>query len=151
MALKVLVVDEEKPIAEILKFNLENEGYEVVCAYDGNEAVEIAESEDPDLIFLDLMLPEKDRNEVCREIRKKKNMPMYMFNSISIHIDKGLKLEFGADDSVRNAFSNSEVIASVKANLRRQQKMKESAGSEKKHIHIGNFTILPETYSVSRY
>src|SRR5699024_11929094 len=81
MALKVLVVDDEKPIAEILKFNLENEGYEVVCAYDGNEAVEIAESEDPDLILLDLMLPEKDGNEVCREIRKTKNMPIIMLRS----------------------------------------------------------------------
>ena len=70
MPLKILVVDDEKPIAEILKFNLENEGYEVQCAYDGNEALELAEKEDPDLILLDLMLPEKDGNEVCREIRK---------------------------------------------------------------------------------
>ncbi|HLQ98581.1 MAG TPA: response regulator YycF [Candidatus Dormibacteraeota bacterium] len=150
MALKVLVVDDEKPIAEILKFNLENEGYEVVCAYDGNEAVELAESEDPDLILLDLMLPEKDGNEVCREIRKTKNMPIIMLTAKDSEIDKVLGLELGADDYVTKPFSNREVIARVKANLRRQQQVQESAGSEKKDIHIGNLTIHPEAYSVSR-
>src|SRR5690625_3091792 len=150
MALKVLVVDDEKPIAEILKFNLENEGYEVVCAYDGNEAVEIAEAEDLDLILLDLMLPEKDGNEVCREIRKTKNMPIIMLTAKDSDIDKVLGLELGADDYVTKPFSNREVIARVKANLRRQQQVQESAGSEKKDIHSGNASIHPEAYGVSR-
>src|SRR5699024_10662619 len=150
MDVKVMVVDDDKTIAENIKFNLENEGYEVVCAYDGNEAVEIEESEDPDLILLDLMLPEKDGNEVCREIRKTKNMPIIMLTAKDSEIDKVLGLELGADDYVTKPFSNREVIARVKANLRRQQQVQESAGSEKKDIHIGNLTIHPEAYSVSR-
>src|SRR5699024_6994110 len=147
---KVLVVDDEKPIAEILKFNLENEGYEVVCAFDGNEAIELAEKEDPDLILLDLMLPEKDGNEVCREVRKTKNMPIIMLTAKDSEIDKVLGLELGADDYVTKPFSNRELIARVKANLRRQQVAQESTDTTKKDIHIGNLTIHPEAYSVSR-
>src|SRR5699024_4686288 len=131
------------PIAEILKFNLENEGYEVVCAYDGNEAVEIAESEDPDLILLDLMLPEKDGNEVCREIRKTKNMPIIMLTAKDSEIDKVLELELGANDYVTKTYSNREVIESVKENMHRQQQVQESEESEKKDIYIGNLTIHP--------
>src|SRR5699024_10718638 len=142
--------DDEKPIAEILKFNLENEGYEVVCAYDGNEAVEIAESEDPDLILLDLILPEDDRNEVCREIRKTKNMPIIMLTAKESEIDKELGLELGADDYVTKRFSNREVDARVKANLRRQQQVQVSAESEKKDIHVGDLTSDTGAYSVSR-
>ena len=70
MDAKILVVDDEQPIADILKFNLEKEGYQVIVAYDGEEAIELAENEKPDLILLDIMLPKKDGNEVCREIRK---------------------------------------------------------------------------------
>src|SRR5699024_2969757 len=137
MALKVLVVVDEKPIGEIVKFILAYEGYEVVCAYDGIEEVALAESEDTELVLLDLMLPEKDGNEVCREIRKTKNMPIIMLTAKDSEIDKVLGLELGADDYVTKPFSNREVIARVKANLRRQQQVQESAGSEKKDIHIG--------------
>lgn len=150
MPLKILVVDDEKPIAEILKFNLENEGYEVQCAYDGNEALELAEKEDPDLILLDLMLPEKDGNEVCREIRKTKTTPIIMLTAKDSEIDKVLGLELGADDYVTKPFSNRELIARVKANLRRQQQVQEDSTSTKKDIHIGNITIHPDAYSVSR-
>lgn len=150
MPLKILVVDDEKPIAEILKFNLENEGYEVHCAYDGNEALELAEKEDPDLILLDLMLPEKDGNEVCREIRKTKTTPIIMLTAKDSEIDKVLGLELGADDYVTKPFSNRELIARVKANLRRQQQVQEDSTVTKKDIHIGNITIHPDAYSVSR-
>src|SRR5690625_1701839 len=78
MSTKILVVDDEQPIADILKFNLEKEGYEVICAYDGDEAIELAEAEEPDLILLDIMLPKRDGNEVCREIRKTQTMPIIM-------------------------------------------------------------------------
>lgn len=149
MALKILVVDDEKPIAEILKFNLENEGYEVVCAYDGNEAIELVEKEDPDLILLDLMLPGKDGNEVCREVRKTKTMPIIMLTAKDSEIDKVLGLELGADDYVTKPFSNRELIARVKANLRRQQ-VQDEPEKEKKDIHIRNITIHPEAYSVSK-
>lgn len=151
MALKVLVVDDEKPIAEILKFNLENEGYEVVCAYDGNEAVELAESEDPDLILLDLMLPEKDGNEVCREIRKTKNMPIIMLTAKDSEIDKVLGLELGADDYVTKPFSTRELIARVKANLRRHYSQPaQEVNDASNEITIKDIVIYPDAYSIKK-
>src|SRR5699024_8458708 len=145
-----LVVDDEEPIADILKFNLENEGYQVVVAHDGNKAIELAEKEDPDLILLDLMLPGKDGNEVCREIRKTKTMPIIMLTAKDSEIDKVLVVELGDDDDVTKPVSNREVIARVKANLRRQQHAVEDTDTAKKEIHIGNITLHPEAYSVSR-
>ncbi|MBO1004145.1 response regulator YycF [Pseudogracilibacillus auburnensis] len=150
MSLKILVVDDEKPIADILKFNLEKEGYIVVCAHDGNDAIELAEKENPDLILLDIMLPGKDGNEVCREIRKTKTMPIIMLTAKDSEIDKVLGLELGADDYVTKPFSNRELIARVKANLRRQQQVTEETVATKKDINIGNLTIHPDAYSVSR-
>src|SRR5699024_9816078 len=117
--MKILVVEDEKPISDILKFNLEKEGYSVVCAFDGNEAIEMAEKENPDLILLDVMLPEKDGNEVCREIRQTMHMPIIMLTAKDSEIDKVLGLEFGADDYVTKPFSNRELIARVKANISR--------------------------------
>jgi len=152
MATKILVVEDEKPISDILVFNLEKEGYSVVCAYDGNEAIELAEKEDPDLILLDVMLPEKDGNEVCREIRQTKNMPIIMLTAKDSEIDKVLGLEFGADDYVTKPFSNRELIARIKANLRRSQQVPDSmADEDKKEIHLGKITIHPEAYSVSKH
>lgn len=85
---KILVVDDEKPIADILEFNLRKEGYEVHCAHDGNEAVEMVEELQPDLILLDIMLPNKDGVEVCREVRKKYDMPIIMLTAKDSEIDK---------------------------------------------------------------
>lgn len=119
---KVLVVDDEQPIADILKFSLEKEGYEVICAFDGQEAVELAFSEQPDLILLDLMLPIKDGMDVCREVRTKLNMPIIMLTAKDTEIDKVLGLELGADDYVTKPFSTRELLARVKAHLRRQKK-----------------------------
>src|SRR5690625_1998862 len=87
---KILVVDDEQPIADILKFNLEKEGYKVICAYDGEEAIHLAQTENPDLILLDIMLPKKDGNEVCREIRKTHTMPIIMLTAKDSEIDKVL-------------------------------------------------------------
>lgn len=150
MKTKILAVDDEEPIADILKFNLENEGYEVIVAHDGNTAVELAEKEDPDLILLDLMLPGKDGNEVCREIRKTKTMPIIMLTAKDGEIDKVLGLELGADDYVTKPFSNRELIARVKANLRRQQEVANEPEKTNKDIVIRNITIHPEAYSVSK-
>ncbi|WLV24671.1 response regulator YycF [Aciduricibacillus chroicocephali] len=147
---KILVVDDEQPIADILKFNLEKEGYEVLVANDGETAIELAEEERPDLVLLDLMLPGKDGNEVCREIRKTQTMPIIMLTAKDSEIDKVLGLELGADDYVTKPFSNRELIARVKANLRRQQQVPEDEGSESKDIEIGSLTVHPEAYSVSR-
>jgi two-component system, OmpR family, response regulator VicR len=150
MAQKILVVDDEQPIADILKFNLEKEGYEVVCAYDGDEAIKLAEAENPDLILLDIMLPNKDGNEVCREIRKTQTMPIIMLTAKDSEIDKVLGLELGADDYVTKPFSNRELIARVKANLRRQQHVPEDPIKENKDIAIGSLVIHPDAYTVSR-
>ncbi|GEM02570.1 two-component system, OmpR family, response regulator VicR [Halolactibacillus halophilus] len=148
MAYKILVVDDEKPIADILKFNLEKEGYEVICAYDGDEAIAKTQAENPDLILLDIMLPNKDGNEVCREVRKTHNMPIIMLTAKDSEIDKVLGLELGADDYVTKPFSNREVIARVKANLRRQQQPVESQQSN--DIEVGQLVIHPDLYSVTK-
>lgn len=149
MGHKILVVDDEQPIADILKFNLEKEGYEVICAYDGDEAIKLATNEKPDLILLDIMLPGKDGNEVLREIRKTQTMPIIMLTAKDTEIDKVLGLELGADDYVTKPFSNRELIARVKANLRRLN-IPEYTQKESKDITIGNLTIHPDAYVVSR-
>ncbi|WP_243292720.1 response regulator YycF [Bacillus sp. FJAT-47783] len=148
---KVLVVDDEKPIADILEFNLKKEGYEVVCVYDGNDAIQIVEEFHPDLVLLDIMLPGKDGMEVCREIRKKYEMPIIMLTAKDSEIDKVLGLELGADDYVTKPFSTRELLARVKANLRRQQAIaSQDAISEQTEIQIGSLTIHPDAYVVSK-
>ncbi|WP_117168010.1 response regulator YycF [Paraliobacillus sediminis] len=149
MSQKILVVDDEKPIADILKFNLEKEGYTVICAYDGDEAVRLTDQENPDLLLLDIMLPNRDGNEVCREIRKRHSMPVIMLTAKDSEIDKVLGLELGADDYVTKPFSNREVIARVKANLRRQQVPVDNQRVNK-DIQIGTLTIHPDAYTVTR-
>jgi len=148
---KILVVDDEKPISDIVKFNLEKEGYEVVVAFDGEEAVEKVEEEKPDLLVLDLMLPKMDGLEVCREVRKTHDMPIIMVTAKDQEIDKVLGLELGADDYVTKPFSNRELIARVKANLRRQSSV-QTANLEQENtdIEVGNLTIHPEAYIISK-
>ena len=128
---KILVVDDEEPIANILDFNLKKEGYDVIVANDGEKAVELAFNENPDLILLDLMLPKKDGMEVCREVRAKKNIPIIMLTAKNSEIDKVLGLEFGADDYVTKPFSTRELMARVKVNLRRVTKQQEEIVEEK--------------------
>jgi len=147
---KILVVDDEKPIADILQFNLEKEGFTVVCAYDGINAIEKVEKEKPDMILLDIMLPLKDGMEVCREIRKKYDMPIIMLTAKDSEIDKVLGLELGADDYVTKPFSTRELIARVKANLRRHQQEAEREVDENNEITIGSLTIHPDAYIVTK-
>lgn len=150
MAAKILVVDDEQPIADILKFNLEKEGYQVVCAFDGEEAVTLALSENPDLILLDLMLPVKDGLDVCKEVRAKLNTPIIMLTAKDSEIDKVLGLEMGADDYVTKPFSTREILARVKAHLRRQAvsspASEEAAPSSSMRIH--ELTVDNEMYVV---
>ncbi|WP_270166980.1 response regulator YycF [Paenibacillus sp. SYP-B4298] len=122
---KILVVDDEQPIADIIKFNLEKEGHQVICASDGGAAVQLAFEEEPDLILLDLMLPVKDGMDVCREIRTRLQTPIIMLTAKDTELDKVLGLEMGADDYVTKPFSTRELLARVKAHLRRQQKTAE--------------------------
>lgn len=151
MEKRILVVDDEKPIADILQFNLEKEGYEVVCAYDGEEALKKMEEAKPDLVLLDIMLPNKDGMEVCREIRKHYNMPIIMLTAKDSEIDKVLGLELGADDYVTKPFSARELIARVKANLRRHQQEDEKEGAGGlSEIKVGDLRIHPDAYVVTK-
>ena len=105
MKQKILVVDDERPIEEILKYNLEKEGYSVILAYDGEEALRLVEQEEPALIILDIMMPKKDGFTVCREIRAHKDIPIIMLTARETELDKVLGLELGADDYVTKPFS----------------------------------------------
>ncbi|MNO15001.1 Transcriptional regulatory protein WalR [compost metagenome] len=147
---KILVVDDERPIADILKFNLEKEGYEVVLAFDGIEAVELAYSEHPDLILLDLMLPGKDGMDVCREVRAKLQTPIIMLTAKDGEIDKVLGLELGADDYVTKPFSTRELLARVKAQMRRQQKPASTLenAEDRQGISLFELFIDTDTYTV---
>ncbi|WP_308661132.1 response regulator [Alicyclobacillus sp. SP_1] len=116
---KIMVVEDEAPISKILRFALEREGYVVVSAEDGDRAVQLARDETPDLVLLDLMLPEKDGFEVCRELRSFTGVPIIMLTARDAEVDKILGLELGADDYVTKPFSTRELIARVKATLRR--------------------------------
>ena len=151
---KILVVDDEKPISDIIKFNLEKDGFEVVVAFDGQEAVEKVEEENPDLIVLDVMLPKMDGLEVVREVRKTHSMPIIMVTAKETEIDKVLGLELGADDYVTKPFSNRELVARVKANLRRQATteaiQEEETELETNDISIGDLTIHPDAYYVTK-
>ena len=149
---KILVVDDEKPISDIVKFNLEKEGFEVVTAFDGEEALEKVEEENPDLIVLDLMLPKMDGLEVCREVRKTRDIPIIMVTAKDQEIDKVLGLELGADDYVTKPFSNRELVARVKANVRRQASIQsnEAAQEESNDIEVGDLIVHPDAYIVSK-
>ncbi|HQE65370.1 MAG TPA: response regulator [Bacillota bacterium] len=119
MGHKILVVDDEKNIVDILKYNLEKEGYDVICAYDGKEAIFQALKHKPDLILLDIMLPEYDGFVVCRKLRESTTVPIIMLSAKSEELDKVIGLEMGADDYMTKPFSARELIARVKSNLRR--------------------------------
>lgn len=147
---KILVVDDEKPIADILQFTLEKEGYEVVCAYDGEEAILLANKEKPDLILLDIMLPKKDGMEVCRTIRQTSEVPIIMLTAKDSEIDKVLGLEFGADDYVTKPFGSRELLARVKVQLRRKKAGISQERDEKEKIEIGNLVINKKSYTVSK-
>lgn len=148
MKSKILVVEDERPISDILKFSLEKEGYEVFTAFEGDEAVNKTKSVGPDLILLDIMLPGKDGFEVCKEVRKFTDKPIIMVTAKDTELDKVLGLEMGADDYVTKPFSTRELIARVKANLRRLSSKENT--ELKQQIQIGNICIHPPTYTVKK-
>lgn len=127
---KILIVDDEKSIVEILKFNLEKEGYKIYEAYDADEAIDKALKVDPDLILLDVMLPKSDGFTVCRKIRQTLNCPIIMLTAREDVVDKIIGLELGADDYMTKPFSIREVIARIKANLRKYTKNIDSRESQ---------------------
>ncbi len=141
MADKILIVDDEKAIVEILKYNLEKEGYHVVTAYDGEEALRQVEVEKPDLIILDIMLPKKDGFTVCREIVSSRDMPIIMLTAKEMEIDKVHGLELGADDYVTKPFSAREITARVKAILRRSKAGEKNADQIKEKLVVDMITV----------
>jgi two-component system OmpR family response regulator len=123
---KVLIAEDDKNLLDILKYNLEKEGYRVVTAQDGTNALEKTRSEMPDLIILDIMLPEIDGFEVCRIIRKEMTVPILMLTAKADEVDKIVGLELGADDYMTKPFSTRELLARIKAMLRRVEMVTES-------------------------
>ena len=145
---RILIVDDERPIVDILKFNLEKEGFATTVAYDGEQAINVALSVKPDLILLDLMLPKIDGFNVCKEIRKHLTCPIIMLTAKEEVVDKIIGLELGADDYMTKPFSIREVIARVKANLRKHvlPENEEEKKSSKNKIKIKDMIIDPERY-----
>lgn len=119
MSNKILVIDDEKAIADIIKFNLEQEGYTVDTAYDGEEGIGKVHKWKPDLVLLDIMMPKKDGFQVLKEIRLSYSLPVIMLTAKEEEVDKVLGLELGADDYIVKPFSMRELVARVKANFRR--------------------------------
>ena len=150
---KILVVDDEKPISDIIKFNMVKEGYEVVTAFDGREALELFEAERPDILILDLMLPEIDGLEVARTIRKTSNVPIIVLSAKDSEFDKVIGLEIGADDYMTKPFSNRELQARVKAILRRTDLTIENQEAEAAptEIVIGDLQILTDAFVVKKH
>ena len=145
---KILIVDDEKNIADIIAFNLKKEGYQVIKAGDGEEGVKMAMEENPDLILLDIMMPKMDGYEACKKIREKKNTPIIMLTARAEELDKVLGLELGADDYVTKPFGVRELMARVKANLRKTV-IREEVAEEKPAVEEGNFSRLD--INVERY
>ncbi len=116
---KILVVEDEKSILDIIKFNLQKEGFSVITAYDGEEALLNARTENPDLILLDVMLPKVDGFTVCKKVRETSTVPIIMLTAKEEEVDKVLGLELGADDYMTKPFGMRELLARIKANLRR--------------------------------
>lgn len=144
MGKRILIVDDEASIVTLLKFNVEQAGFEVDEAYDGLQAIQKAEGNNYDLILLDLMLPEMDGMDVCKHLRNKKiDTPILMLTAKDDEFDKVLGLELGADDYLTKPFSPKEVVARIKAILRRSQKSEETAFTS---IQIGELFIYPDRY-----
>ncbi|MEE0955193.1 MAG: response regulator transcription factor [Eubacterium sp.] len=140
MAQKILVVDDEKLIVKGLRFSLEQDGYQVECAYDGEEALQMAEDNSYDLILLDLMLPKMSGLEVCQHIREFSQVPIIMLTAKGEDMDKIMGLEYGADDYVTKPFNILEVKARIKAILRRM-KRQESPADEPRVIQAADLKI----------
>lgn len=148
MAKKVLVVDDEKLIVKGIRFSLEQDGMEIDCAYDGEEALEKAKQTEYDMILLDLMLPKLSGFEVCQQIREFSNVPIVMLTAKGEDMDKILGLEYGADDYITKPFNILEVKARIKAIMRRMTP-KKSEAQQDKSIEAGEMRIDRENRRVT--
>lgn len=150
MGNKILVVDDETSISKIIAFNLKKEGYEVLIADDGESGLDLALTESPDLILLDIMMPKMDGYEVCRKVREKSDVPIIMLTARADEVDKVTGLETGADDYVTKPFGNRELMARVKAHLRRSSSISSSKDSDKEANvqEFGEISIDFDRYEV---
>lgn len=148
MSNKILVVDDDLHICELLKLYLENENYTVYVANDGQSAVDIFAAKAPDLVLLDIMLPKMDGWQVCREIRKSSSVPIIMLSAKGETFDKVLGLELGADDYVTKPFDAKEVMARVKAVLRRTNGTPSEESNTKKVVTYDNLEINIVNYEL---
>lgn len=145
----ILVVDDEVALVDILKFNLTKSGYKVICAYDGEEGYRLAITEKPDLILLDVMLPKMEGFEVCKKVREKQSTPIIMITARDEEVDKVLGLELGADDYITKPYSIRELLARVKANLRRNS-AEMASSDEGAPMVFGKLIIKPSQYEVEK-
>ena len=143
---KILVADDDRNICELLRMYLEKEGYTVVLAGNGEEALSKFDEENPDIILLDVMMPRLDGWQVCRELRKKSECPIIMITAKGETFDKVLGLELGADDYVVKPFEPKEIVARVKAVLRRTGK--DSAENDKKEVNYDKLTVNMTKYEL---
>ena len=152
MERKVLIVDDERSIVDILKYNIEKDGTKAICAYDGKEGLRLARTEDPDVILLDVMLPEMDGFEVCRTLRAEgNNVPIIMITAREEETDKVFGLDLGADDYITKPFSMRDLLARVRTNMRRAASMLPAQpGSDADVIRAKDLVIDRARRSVSR-
>ncbi|PKM49167.1 MAG: DNA-binding response regulator [Firmicutes bacterium HGW-Firmicutes-7] len=145
----ILIVDDEKAIVDILDFNLRRDGYEVIKAYNGEDGLRLFREKNPDLVLLDIMMPKIDGLQVCKEIRSESNTPIIMLTAKAEEVDKVIGLEFGADDYVTKPFSVREVLARVKANIRRRAMDVKELGKAKE-LSFDQMVINLDRYEVKK-
>ena len=145
----ILIIEDEKPISDIVKFNLKREGYDIITAFDSLDGYQKGIQENVDLILLDIMLPSMNGFDVCRHIREKSSVPIIMVTAKEEEVDKILGLELGADDYITKPFSLRELIARVKANIRRTS-MPNNNSAESDLIQHKNLVIDTSKYSVTK-
>jgi len=151
MSKRILIVEDEKNIVDILNFNLVKEGYSTMEAYDGQAGLQLALEQDPDLILLDLMLPKMDGFEVCKTLREQgRTTPVIMLTAREEETDKVLGLELGADDYITKPFSMRELLARVKANIRRSDMVPAAAPSKEGNLRFGRLVIDTDKLTVSK-
>ncbi|NCA78031.1 MAG: response regulator transcription factor [Alphaproteobacteria bacterium] len=149
---KVLIIEDEKPISDIIKFNLEKDGFQVLTAYDGEKGYQDILSCNPDLVLLDVMLPKMDGFEILKRAREKSQVPILMLTAKEEEVDKVLGLELGADDYITKPFGMRELIARIKANIRRVGSGDgEGVGQDNQPVHqYGNLEIDMNRYEVRK-
>jgi phosphate regulon transcriptional regulator PhoB len=145
--MKVLVVDDEAPIVEVITYNLRKEGFQTVSAMDAETCIDLARSEKPDLIILDVMLPAASGFDVCRSLRRTSDVPIIMLTARAEETDRVVGLELGADDYITKPFSIRELMARVKAILRRTQAIEMPSASTT--VRVGDLVIDPLRYEVT--